>query len=137
MSALDRSRLSRWMVQVPREEWPQGPDLIAKRIAVWASRDFLCVVATLDAHPGVLWLSINRTRRALGRWRDGISWDELMQVKRECGYGEAFAVECYPEDSQVVNVANLRHLFVMPERLPFAWKNAAEAAFARALEGEK
>lgn len=109
------------MLPIPSSEWPQGPDLTAKRIGVWCSRDFLCVAATPFATPDVVWLSVNRVQRALGRWRDAITWDELMQVKRECGYGEAFAVECYPEDSQIVNHANMRHLFIVRDRPAFAW----------------
>jgi hypothetical protein len=56
-----------------------------------------------------------------GLWIDGLTWDDLQTVKREVGFGKCFAVEVFPEDSHVVNDANMRHLWVLGERLPFAW----------------
>lgn len=32
------------------------------------------------------------------------------------------AVEIYPAERDIVNVANMRHLWVLPERLPFGWR---------------
>jgi hypothetical protein len=111
------------MVPIPREEWPAFNDSVTgKRTGVWCSRLFFATVTEQADHPGVRLMSINRIQRVLGRWRDGIGWSELMEVKRECGYGDAFAVECYPEEANIVNVANIRHLFILPERLPFAWR---------------
>lgn len=52
---------------------------------------------------------------------DGITWDELQALKRQCGFGDRFAVEVYPADLDVVNVGNLRHLWVLQGALPFAW----------------
>ena len=60
---------------------------------------------------------------ARGDWVDGITWDELQRFKAEAGYGDREAVEVYPPDADVVNVASIRHLWVLPEggRVPFSW----------------
>jgi hypothetical protein len=46
----------------------------------------------------------------------------LQRLKAECGYADRDAVEVYPRERDVVNVANLRHLWVMREPLAFAWR---------------
>lgn len=73
-------------------------------------------------YPELKRLSICRVKLGTnGRWQDGLTWDELQEIKRQCGYGEWWAVEIYPQDSQIVNVANMRHLWIMPEPLPIGW----------------
>jgi hypothetical protein len=107
--------------ELPRAEWPKGATTREPR-RVWVSRDFL-VAEHAEEHV-ICRLSINRTSVvAGGGWRDGITWDELQELKRQVGYGDAMAVEVYPPDADVVNVANIRHLFVVhPEAVPFAWR---------------
>ena len=34
-------------------------------------------------------------------------------------------MEVYPRTADLVNVANMRHLWVLPELLPFAWRKGA------------
>ena len=58
-----------------------------------------------------------------GRWKDDITWDELQEIKRQAGYGNQMAVEIYPDDLDIVNVANMRHLWILDEPLPIGWKN--------------
>lgn len=48
-------------------------------------------------------------------WKEGISWDDLMEVKAQIGFSDHDAIEIYPKDSDVVNVTNMRHLFLIPE----------------------
>jgi len=90
---------------------------------VWRSRDFL-VQEYAEAEPVLVRLSVLRTTLdpKLGRWVDGITWDELQAIKSEIGYGSHDALELYPADQDVVNVANLRHLWVMRELATFAWR---------------
>lgn len=57
------------------------------------------------------------------QWKDGIAWDDLQRIKSEIGYGDKAAVEVYPPDDKVVNVANMRHLFVLPELPAFMWRS--------------
>lgn len=104
------------MTPVPREQWPATPPGV---VAVWRSRDFL---AQLYGHEALRRLSVSRTSIRGDRWADGITWDELQRVKSECGFGCVDAVEVYPPDRDVVNVGNLRHLWLMEAPLPFAWR---------------
>lgn len=101
------------------KEYVAGP---AAPVKAWRSREFL--VQEFAALPdGVFRLSVNRTHVDPGslRWVDGITWDDLQRLKREAGYGDREAVEIYPPDRCVVDVANIRHLWILPERMPFSW----------------
>lgn len=97
------------------EVWPPGCT------KVFRSASFLVQLFEIDGAP--LRLSVCRADYDFNkrRFTDGITWDELQGIKRMVGYGESFAVEIYPEESRVVNVANMRHLWILPERLEFAW----------------
>jgi len=113
---------------VPRGDWPT--DRIAggaPRIAMLRSRAFL--VQAFEEAGGVVRLSVNRTEfdERQGRWREDIAWDDLQRLKAEAGFGDRCAVEVLPPDLDVVNVANMRHIFVLPigGSLPFVWKRAA------------
>lgn len=105
---------------IPRSQWP---DPLSKHMRVLRSRNFLVQIFHAPA-PAVVRLSVCRTSIAGDRWKDGITWDELQQIKRECGYGDWDAVEVYPADENVVNVANMRHLWIMAEPLEFAWRKS-------------
>lgn len=119
------AKMPRELRLIPREEWPlehqRGPIL-----RVWRSRDFL-VQEYAEPAPVLVRLSVLRTTLdpKAGRWVDGITWDELQSIKAECGYSRHDALELYPPDSDVVNVANLRHLWVMRELQSFAWRKGA------------
>ena len=90
-------------------------------VQVWRSRDFL-VQLYFEAKTGFHRLSCTRTElKSDGSYKDGITWDELMRLKREAGFGNKWAVECYPADAEIVNVANHRHLFLLPAKPPFGW----------------
>jgi hypothetical protein len=87
---------------------------------VFRSRNFLAQMYKDGDHTRI---SVNLTRiKDTGDWEEGITWDNLMDIKRQLGYGDFDAVEVYPKDNDVVNVANIRHLFVLNESLPFIWK---------------
>lgn len=106
--------------EIPRAQWPaNAPPTIMR---VFRSRDFL---VQEYAHPSahvIARLSVCRTSISGNRWKDGITWDDLQRIKNECGYGDVDAVEIYPADDDVVNVANMRHLWVLDSRIPFAWR---------------
>lgn len=89
---------------------------------VFRNRRFLAVVYDEN---GQTRLSVCRTAVEVetGRFLGGISWDELQAVKSACGFGESWAVEVYPADSSVVDVANMRHLWILPAPPAFAWMN--------------
>ena len=104
--------------EVPREQWPNQS---ATHLRVFRSRDFL-VQEFAEKLPAVVRLSVCRTALAGNRWQEGISWDDLQRLKRECGYGDRDAVEVFPADADIVNVANMRHLWVMADAIPYAWR---------------
>jgi hypothetical protein len=122
--ARTNAKLPKHLELVPREDWPQRVAEHAEApIAVWRSRSFL-VQKYLAAPPAVVRLSVLRTTLDGDRWQDGITWDELQAIKNELGYFSQTAVEVYPPMRDVVNVANLRHLWILAEPLAFAWKAA-------------
>lgn len=103
---------------VPRHEWPNP---LGPQRRVWRSRHYL--VQEFDApEPACVRLSVNRTSLTGDRWADNITWDELQDIKAQCGYPMADAVEVYPRAGDVVNVANMRHLWVLREPVAFAWR---------------
>lgn len=105
------------LAPVPREQWPKNPPHVP--LEVWRSRGFLVQIC---AEPnGYERMSVCRTTRSGDSWDDLITWDELMVLKRECGRGDKDALEVYPADRDVVNVANMRHLFFPPTPVSFKW----------------
>lgn len=109
--------------QIKRECWPTDDD--EKRVEVWRSSTFLLQV--FQEPGGVQRLSVNRTSIHVptGDWEEGISWEELQRLKAECGRADLTAVEVYPAEIDEVNVANMRHLWVLPEKLSFMWKRGS------------
>lgn len=88
--------------------------------AAWRSRDFLCQVF-IDGYQTQL--SVNRTDLDNnGNWKADISWEELQWIKDSVGYADFDAVEVHPKKRDIVNVANMRHLFILNESLPFIWR---------------
>ncbi len=99
--------------QVPREQWLNfgPPDLLE----VWRSRGFL---VQIYSEPGAFQrMSVCRAQHNSEGWVDEITWDELMQLKRECGRGNKDALEVFPADVDILNVANMRHRSFRPSRL--------------------
>jgi len=121
-------------IKIENRQFPDGmrklndhelPKIVigTKILSVWRSRYFLCQVHATEWE-NIIRLSINRgeidtTNR---RWRDGITWDELQAIKSEVGYRSFHAVEVFPAEINLVNVANVRHLFVYLSDAPvFIW----------------
>ena len=104
------------LVRVPPEDWTGTfrPTGISE---VWRSREFLVQVYTHEAAERI---TVSRTEVVGERWREDISWDDLQRLKRECGRGDRCAVEIFPPDSEVVNVASMRHLWLC-DPPPFMW----------------
>lgn len=111
---------------VPRAEWPPARPAL---LEVWRSRGFL--VQVFREADGYERLTVCRTLPAGGRMADGITWDELQRLKRECGRGERDALELFPADADVVDVANMRHLWLPPEPVAWAWRAGRPAGVAK------
>ena len=106
--------------KLSRRQWPWTPKNL---IEVWRSKRFL--VQIYQEAEGIVRMSVNTTEfGGHRRFADGISWDDLQKLKAECGRSNCFAVEVYPPDCDVVNVANMRHLWIYPDgaEIPFAWR---------------
>ncbi len=110
-------------VEVPREQWPGNPP--PRLIRALRSRDFM--VQAYDEAAGIIRLSVHRCAFSIatGRWKDGIRWDDLQHIKTLAGYGDMCAVEIYPPLADEVNVANIRHLFILPEPPAYMWTKGA------------
>lgn len=106
--------VSRHMAEVPREKWPFMPAWETEPLKVWLSNEYLAVLYRHRAD-GNMRLTVNRTRRNGRDWRDGITWDELQRIKNECLGEDVWCVECYPAQDKLVNVSNMRHLFICDE----------------------
>lgn len=126
--ALDAENLKYGATLEPVEFPPDVPRPAGLRRA-WRSRRFLVQEfdVMLDRRPlaGHVRLTVNRAAidAHTGEWLAGIGRDDLQAIKAEAGYGDREAVEVYPPDRRVVNVANLRHLWILPSgaRVPFSW----------------
>ena len=117
----NNAKLPERLQDIPRDQWPaNAPPTIMR---VFRSRDFLVQEYEPPSAHVIARLSICRTSISGNLWKDGITWDELQRIKNEVGYGDADAVEIYPADGDVVNVANMRHLWVMDAPVSFAWRN--------------
>lgn len=97
--------------RVPRSEWPRNEPGLDE---VWTSKDWVVLIYESTGSEAER-ITVRRTSGD-----DGITWDDLMAIKRAVGRGSYWAVEIYPPDDQVHNVANMRHLWVV-ERPDFAW----------------
>lgn len=100
---------------VDPSEWPPQPTTGPPVIKVWRSRSWVVLVFALDA--GASRVSVRRTSE-----RDGITWDELQAIKSEIGCGDYWALEVYPPDGEVVDLAPMRHLWLVPSAPAWAWR---------------
>lgn len=111
-------------VEIPRSDWPpDAGDDRAVRTRVLRSREFFIQIFE---ESGVVRITVNRTLiDNRGRWKSGISWDDLQQIKAWCGYGDSVAVEIFPPDADIIDVANMRHIWILNDPLPFVWKGTS------------
>lgn len=112
------------LTEIPRETWPPYPNPAHAPTKVWQSRKYL--VQLFDETPlqniDTRRMSVNRvTIGDDGRWDAGLSWDELQDIKREIGFGDWYGLEIYPRDGDVVNDANMRHIWLLAVPLPLGW----------------
>ena len=116
--ASDNRRASRELKLVRRKDWPLAAWLVSNPPSVvWRSSDFLVMLYQHEEKPR---LSICRTSLYGDKFADNISWDEIQRLKREAGFGEQCAIEIFPPDSAVVNVANMRHIWLV-DAPSFTW----------------
>lgn len=111
---------------LPRDEWTinnPSPSLAE----VWVSRDHLAMIYHDTNLPdGWERLSINRTLYdpKTDDWAEGITWEALMVIKLQIGRGDRDALEAFPAHRDIVCLAAMRHLWVLPDDhgLPCFWR---------------
>jgi hypothetical protein len=107
---------------------PMPDDILAegKVLGAWRSCKF-AAIAWKSEHPQILCrLVINKVEIDLnGSWVGGIGWDDLWDIKNQCGYDQHDAVEIYPSKDKLEYVANMRHLWVFRSPLGFGLRTAA------------
>lgn len=108
------------LIDVAKELWPP-PTEPPFPFRVMRSREFL--VQLFLASPTTVRMSVNRTElTTTGRWKENIRWEDLQALKAQAGYAEQDAIEIYPRAADEVNAANMRHLWILSELIPFAWR---------------
>lgn len=115
----ENKKWPKFLQKVNKDSWPEA--MPRGLIQVWRSRYFLVQVFVTEN--GYCRLSICRAALSNegNRWRDNISWDEIQELKKQCGFSDKAAVEIYPSDKDIINVANMRHIWVMPQPPEFMW----------------
>lgn len=51
--------------------------------------------------------------------KDGLTWDQLREIKNQCGFADFDGIEFYPREKDVINTGNIRHLYLFKDQLPF------------------
>ncbi len=116
----ENSKWPNFLKSVPSELWPKY-HVMLRPLELWRSREFL--VQIFKPVNGGERMTVNRTEiDETGAWKQNISWDDLMKLKTQCGRHDRWAVEIYPPDEKIVNVANMRHVWLVEEAPSFAWK---------------
>lgn len=110
-------------IEIERQKWP---DLLVKIevdndlksyadrhgvIEVWASKHFRLRIVR---HEDIERITVHRMTAdpKAGTWEGNISWDELQELKHQCGRGHMNAFEWFPEDGNLINNGNYRHLWL-------------------------
>lgn len=91
------------------------------KVIAYRNNAFLVQVFPEDKLPRI---SINKTEfnEAGDRWNDGITWDEIQEIKNRVGFKDMCAVEIYPPQEHLVDVANIRHIWILPDLPDFMWR---------------
>jgi hypothetical protein len=120
----ENRRYSEVLEELPKSEWPPSwAALKASPVRILRSRRYLAQVhapANGATRLTVCHAMIDRE----GNWLQDFSWEELMEIKGQCGFADCWAVEIFPDENEVVNVANMRHLWIVETAPAFAWRQA-------------
>lgn len=83
-------------------------------LEIWRSKKYLVIVWKVPAGKK---LSISRQEwdSKERRYKDGITWDEIMEIKHDIGMGNKTGIEFFPADDEVINLGNVRHIWIVPD----------------------
>lgn len=104
-----------WPGAVSEANHPAAPD------EAWRSRAYLVQIRYLDPTTNGGAEELLHIRRTIHG--APLTWDELQVIKRDVGRGDRAAVEVFPEDAHLIDLAEMRHLWIMAQRPAFAWRN--------------
>lgn len=107
-------------IEIPKSQWEKLKAKPKNLVQVFLNDEFLVQVYD-EIEINITRLSINKVQKDGDNWQDGITWEELQEIKRLVGYGDKCAVEIFPPDNDLVNVSNMRHLWLV-EPPQFMWK---------------
>ena len=121
--AENNRRYTEVFVEIPRNEI-QKIEYCPKK--AWRNKRYLACLYE-DYTNGYLRLCVQRTTiKDDGSYEDGISWDKIQEIKNLLGFGDWWGLEVYPSDKDLVNVSNIRHIWLFKEPPAFAWKDTQE-----------
>ena len=113
----DNSKASTDLTEVNKSLWPQYN--LSNLVNVFRSKTFM---VQLFEEKNATRLTICRTAiNNDGTWKANITWEELQEIKKQVGFGDSFAVEIFPKDKNIVNVANMRHLWIPDFEIELGW----------------
>ncbi len=92
-----------------------------------AFRNRVFAVLSRDLTNGVRHLSVSSLSG------DRPTWHEMQRIKNELAGREKTAVEVYPPSHEVVDGADMFHIWVLPDDLPFSLFSLRENGTAKAL----
>ena len=123
--AIENKRWPKDPISLPVSSWPKVDEPNGDaRFAVYRSSDFLIQLFHVKSpSQAMVRMTVNRTTLGMdGDWKGDITWDELQALKHWIGYGDLWAIEIYPPADSTVDVANMRHLWLLYEAPDFGWK---------------
>lgn len=108
---------------ISRDAYPKNVPQWAIPDGVYVSRHFMVQLFHEGnaEYPNLIRLSVNRIRANVKGWIENITWEELQEIKAELGFANKYAIEIYPRAQDVVNVANMRHLWLLETPLSIGW----------------
>lgn len=103
------------MTEINKDNWPIMLCAEVIPLKVFESTKFLAILYKQRANDLVRLTVRKKSKKRDGNWEDGITWDELQIIKNECLGEDVECIEVYPKQSDVINVSNMRHLWVLDE----------------------
>lgn len=98
-------------------------DSDGRPLRCWRSRDYsACCSATKPADCCDWPSRASSSTNTRSNTATASAGDALQQIKNETMGTDVWAVECYPPQHLVQNVANMRHLWILEEPPAFGWK---------------
>lgn len=112
------------LTPIERWQWPAQLYQQQRLQQVWHSKQFLVQMFAERPFGGIECKRLSVCRVTLGpdgHWDAKITWDDLYAIKSELGFSDWYGVEIYPRRKDLVNLANMRHVWLLSEPLDLGW----------------